>query len=86
MAKKKTNKIECSCIDCNKHSIISDRDPDDWFCDDDIAVVCSLVKNPSRDLESKYLSDHSKFKSITVGCRPYNVRRKAKIPRWCPKE
>lgn len=29
-----------NCIDCGYHEIIPDPDPDDWFCDDDVKVVC----------------------------------------------
>lgn len=74
-----------SCIDCPKHEIINDRDPHDWFCDNDAAIICTLVKNDRRDITSKYLSNHSEFKSITTACRPYNLRKETKIPEWCPK-
>ena len=86
MVKKNMKKIDSCCIDCTKHEVISDRDPDDWFCDDDIAVICTSTKNPDRDLESKYLSDRSEFRSITASCRPYNKRKETKVPKWCPKE
>jgi hypothetical protein len=29
-----------SCIDCGWHDILPDPDPDDWFCDDDVKVIC----------------------------------------------
>lgn len=31
-----------NCIDCKLHQILSDPDPDDWFCDDDVKVVCTF--------------------------------------------
>ena len=31
-----------NCIDCPKHKIEIDPDPDDWFDDDDVKVLCSL--------------------------------------------
>lgn len=31
-----------NCIDCQKHRVLADRDPDDWFCDDDVKVICGL--------------------------------------------
>jgi Fe-S-cluster containining protein len=29
-----------TCIDCPSHEVLSDPDPYDWFCDDDVNVVC----------------------------------------------
>jgi hypothetical protein len=29
-----------SCIDCPFHSVEDDPDPYDWFCSDDVKVVC----------------------------------------------
>ena len=31
-----------NCIDCPHHRVEADPDPNDWFCSDDIKVVCSL--------------------------------------------
>jgi len=31
-----------NCIDCPEHQILKDPDPDDWFCDDDVKVICGL--------------------------------------------
>ena len=33
-----------NCIDCEDHSILSDPDPYDWFCDDDVKVFCKIAK------------------------------------------
>lgn len=33
-----------NCIDCPLHSVLPDPDPDDWFNDDDMKVVCNLAK------------------------------------------
>lgn len=30
-----------NCIDCPFHQVKSDPDPNDWFNDDDVKVVCS---------------------------------------------
>lgn len=30
-----------NCMDCPHHRVEADPDPDDWFCDDDIKVVCT---------------------------------------------
>jgi hypothetical protein len=29
-----------NCMDCPYHQIVPDPDPTDWFCDDDIAILC----------------------------------------------
>jgi len=76
---------EKSCINCDNSLIINDRDPYDWFCDDDLAVVCKLVKNDKQDLDSRHPSDHSQYKAVAVSIRPYCVEREAIVPEWCPK-
>lgn len=73
-----------NCTQCQHHTIVNDRDPDDWFCDDDVAVLCSLTPNPKIDKTSKYLSDHQAFRAITVACRPYNIQKESQTPQWCP--
>jgi transcription initiation factor TFIIIB Brf1 subunit/transcription initiation factor TFIIB len=75
-----------SCIDCEYHKVISDPDPNDWFCDDDCAVVCTLKQNDERKEYSKYLSDKNPNKCITRSCRPYKIREETTpIPKWCPR-
>ena len=38
-------KLECNnCLDCPKHHIAPDPDPHDWFCDDDVKVVCDEAR------------------------------------------
>lgn len=68
-----------SCMDCPNHRVISDPDPYDWFCDDDVAVVCTK-KEKSKDT----IPNGQPFKVITQACRPYNTRRETNIPDWCP--
>lgn len=31
-----------NCMDCSMHRVQADPDPDDWFCDDDIKVICKI--------------------------------------------
>jgi len=31
-----------NCIDCLAHRVLPDPDPHDWFCDDDMKVVCNI--------------------------------------------
>jgi len=73
-----------NCIQCDKHIIINDPDPGDWFCDDDMAVVCSLAPNPNINPVSTHMSERHEFKSIAVAIRPYNMEKEALIPDWCP--
>ena len=62
-------KIE-NCIDCSNHVVLPDPDPNDWFCDDDVKVVCRHEKAMNRQ--------------ITCACRPYNTRNECDVPLWCP--
>ena len=32
-----------NCMDCPNHKVLPDPDFDDWFCDDDEKVVCTLA-------------------------------------------
>lgn len=29
-----------NCTDCPFHQVMPDPDPNDWFCDDDVKVLC----------------------------------------------
>lgn len=71
-------------MDCVHHMVISDPDPHDSFCRDDIAVVCSLTEKRRVDPTSIYASARSKYRAITVACRPYNDRKESDKPSWCP--
>lgn len=79
-----SNTKPSNCTDCPFHYVINDPDPDDWFCDDDVAVVCAKTKNDKQDNASKYASSRQFFKPITVSCRPYNVKKESATPEWCP--
>jgi hypothetical protein len=59
-----------NCIDCPFHKVLADPDPNDWFCDDDVKVVCTKTKR--------------KDNAITVACRPYRTRAESDVPEWCP--
>lgn len=59
-----------NCTTCKHHEVRPDPDPHDWFCDDDVKVVCTLTKR--------------KDNTITVACRPYNVKKESDTPKWCP--
>jgi hypothetical protein len=81
-AEKKTPKKEY-CINCEYHRIINDRDPDDWFNNDDVALVCTKLENTNKILKSKYESDRNEFEVISGSRRPYEVK-KVGTPVWCP--
>lgn len=33
-----------NCLDCPHHNVLPDPDPDDWFNDDDMRVVCTKAQ------------------------------------------
>lgn len=43
MKKNKARIVIENCMDCPNHKVLPDPDPDDWFNDDDIKVVCAAV-------------------------------------------
>lgn len=47
------------CIDCSFASFEADPDPHDWFCDDDMKIVCKAGKRPF---------------TVASGLRPYEVK------------
>jgi hypothetical protein len=71
------------CSDCPFHRVINDRDPSDWFNDDDKAVVCSLVPNPAQDANSKFLANRNPHRVVEPAVRPYKVYQ-VPSPDWCP--
>lgn len=73
-----------NCMDCPESSVIPDPDPDDWFCDDDCAVVCRKTRNDEMTPTSRHAAERSEYRAVTVACRPYNRRRESDRPEWCP--
>ena len=73
-----------NCMDCPESSVIPDPDPDDSFCYDDCAVVCRRTQNDDRKPTSRHAADRSEYRAVTVACRPYNRRKEADRPEWCP--
>lgn len=73
-------KLPKSCVDCKHHDVVNDRDPDDWFNDDDCAVLCKLSPNKKKEPGNRW-----EFRSVTSMCRPYKTREETTpIPKWCP--
>ncbi len=78
-------KLPLSCLKCPNHKVISDPDPNDWFCDDDVAVVCTVSPNKERNCVSKWRTDRQEFAIIGASIRPYNIKKEiTNIPTWCP--
>ena len=79
--------VPTNCTECQAHRVISDPDPHDSFCKDDVAVVCTMTDgNPSHDPESHYRSERqNSHRCITVSCRPTNTVKECVRPDWCPK-
>ncbi len=81
-----TKEKEKTCLGCSDHETILDPDPHDWFCDDDSAVVCKITPNPNIKPTSEYVADRQEFRVVACSCRPYNLKKEATIPEWCPKK
>ena len=73
-----------NCIDCPFHEVQSDPDPDDWFCDDDVAVLCTLTGPDPKQGPWARPSQRWLHFAITQSCRPDNVKQEAAVPDWCP--
>lgn len=75
-----------NCLHCPNHDVILDPDPDDWFNDDDVAVVCHMLRNPDMDPNSRYHSRRQKWRCVTTNCRPtkHAIAEGSTIPPWCP--
>jgi len=73
------------CIECPHHSVIGDPDPNDSFCYDDEAIVCTKTEKDESEINfnSSYAVDWQKFRAADSGCRPYQIKN-VKIPDWCP--
>lgn len=70
------------CIDCQFHKVIADPDPTDWFCADDVAIVCTK-EIQTIDRQSKWTSDRQEKRVVSGSLRPYEVKKVAP-PKWCP--
>ena len=60
-----------SCEGCPDCEIKMSPDPEDWFCDDDVTVVCRAVGSGWVMAER---------------IRPYLVHERCPIPHWCPRK
>lgn len=69
------------CIQCQYHKIVPDPDPDDWFNDDDEAILCTVIKSGIND--KSYSGIPYPFKMISGSNRPYETKKVEK-PEWCP--
>jgi len=84
MAAKTTAKsLPRCCAQCRQHIVIPDRDPTDWFNDDDCAVVCSCLYNPKPQARARRVADRSRYRVVGSMLRPYEVKSVPR-PAWCP--
>ena len=82
----KESDLDGTCLRCPNHEVIPDPDPDDWFNDDDCALVCNLVPNPTQDPKSSRHSGRQRQRCVTSCCRPtrHMLAVESAIPPWCP--
>jgi hypothetical protein len=59
-----------NCIQCGEHVVLPDPNPYDWFCDDDVKVMCKI--------EKRIITCACRPYNIEKECSP--------IPIWCPKD
>ncbi len=89
-----SDELTPSCIDCAYHAVIDDQAP--YLFNDDVAVVCSLTRNPKYKTPEeckkhgkiifKYPSDNYKYRVIAAACTINKLRNVALIPPWCPEK
>ena len=72
------NFTPCGCAICANAVVLPDPDPNDWFCDDDVKVVCDAVPVDVNGAPAT-------SSVITRACRPYMTAKECSyIPDWCP--
>lgn len=80
----KANMKTKTCMKCPNHLVVCDPDPTDWFCNDDKAVLCKLMKNDKNVQYYTASLGYFKYKPITTSCRPHHLIQETSIPKWCP--
>jgi hypothetical protein len=76
-------KLPDNCMDCTHHKVVRDPDPTDWFCDDDVAVLCQLMP-PAKGDTAWASGQQFQHRAVTISCRPHKTRDESKTPAWCP--
>lgn len=69
------------CIECAFHKIVNDRDPHDWFNDDDEALLCTKLEPDKRSV--LYAGGKLPHRMISGSLRPYETP-KVIPPAYCP--
>lgn len=72
------------CVNCAFHRIIPDPDLSDSFNYNDMAMVCTKIKNPKQNEKDTHVANRQQFRIITCTDRPYEVERNGTRPTWCP--
>jgi len=74
------------CRQCPFHKVVPDPDPNDWFEDDDEALLCTH-KDCHREYTESQKTAFKRFgNNVTVidgACRPYEIA-KVEVPDFCP--
>lgn len=80
------------CYQCPFCKILPDPDPDDWFCDDDVKMICTHKDRGEHKKEevNQYffkVAEENKHlgRYICGGLRPYEVKGNY-VPDWCPEK
>lgn len=73
-----------SCLECPNHESGYDPDPCDSFNMDDMYCACKLLPNDRLDKISPHYAERQKYKKVTCGDRPYQLKNSCSIPKWCP--
>jgi len=71
------------CCQCENHIIINDADPKDIETVNDVAVLCKLVENDYILPNSRFPSERSEYRAVTVACSPDNIKEALPLE-WCP--
>jgi len=73
-----------SCLECPYHRVIPDPDYDDWFNDDDEAIVCTKLRNDQKGKYSNSCAYNQEYKVVASMLRPHETRKFEYIPDFCP--
>jgi hypothetical protein len=70
-------------MDCEFRTVVPDPDNLYWFCDDDMAVLCTKTENTTKAVT---YAGGLPFpnRPVTISCRPHMLRKESSRPNWCP--
>jgi len=76
------------CVQCPFHRVDNDKDPSDWFNDDDEVLMCKKFENTIANSSDGCIDTYNEgtplpFKMIAGSLRPYETP-KVEPPSFCP--